>query len=410
MITIDKLDKFNIYASSSLSTDDYNSLSLLYQPLIGSQALFVYEALASLIERNGLRSESLYYVNLLDLLGLDEKTFNDSRLKLEAIGLMETFSNNDDYVLLLKIPLTPTQFLVDSVFGVYLKSKVGDKMFDYLTDHFKIEKFDRKGYKNITVSFNDVFESIDYNDTVKIDGVLLGRKPSGPIQMNNRNFDYNYFLSNIDKSFISYESLEGFKRTIINTSYVYGFNEDEMISLFDESINKTGLFDSKLLKKKANDRYNFKNNNKSPYLAQKDNDNSNSDSFIQVLASTPVKQILDTYWPGYPAIYLKTINDIYENIELDRGVITILIFSILKDKNGELPTLNYFKKVANTWIENGIYDVNAAWNYITRGKQANKEKTIDHPKANKTNVKTAGWVDENRRNLKEGFEMLNEQD
>lgn len=400
MIKIDKLDKFNIYASSSLSTDDYITLSLLYEPLIGSESYVMYQMLFAVVERVGLKSESFYYEGLLDLLGLTDEKFNDNRLKLEAIGLLETFTNSESFVLLLKHPLTPRQFLVDSEFSIYLNSRVGDKMFNYLISRFKIEKFDRKGYRNLTVNFNDVFETIDTSLKNEVKDVILGRKPNSPVKMKNYSFDYEYFLNSIDRQYISYESMEKFKNNIINKSYVFGFDEDEMISLYNESINRNGLFDLKLLNKKAYELYKYKSNNNTPYLGEKQNDEE--DDVLTILANTSIKDLLDAYWPNYPSTYLKTINDIYETIDLDRSVLNILVYRILKEKNGELPTLQYFKKASLTWIERGITTPELALEYI---KRANKDKKeVSKSTQIKENVKTNDWIEDYKKNFMKGFE------
>lgn len=407
MISIDKLDKINIYASSGLSNDDYITLSLLYRPLIGADALSLYQTLYAIIERNGFSSDSIYYEGLLDLLCLSDEQFNSIRLKLEAIGLLETFSNGAKYVFLLKHPLTSKQFLVDSEFSIYLNSKIGNKMFDYILSRLKIDKFDRTGFTNLTVSFDEVFETIDYSNKKEIKDVILGRKPNSPVIMKNREFDYDYFFKSIDRSFIQYESLEKFKNNIINKSYIYGFSEDEMINLYNDSINKLGYFDSKILNKKAYEIYCYKTNNNTPYLGEKSNEEDDED-VLKLLASISIKEVLDMYYSGYPASYLKTINDIYESIDYDRTVLNILIINVLKEKNGDLPNLAYFKKVAKTWLENGINDVDSALNYINRAKKRSKntkDESINNSRAiSNTNVKTSDWVEDYKKNLTKGFE------
>lgn len=403
----DKLDKINIYASSSLSTDDYNSLSLLYQPLIGSMTLGFYQSIYALIERNGLRSEEFFFMNILDLLGMNPDEFHECRLKLEAIGLLETFKNDNNYVLLLKLPLTPNQFIVNSAFGVYLRGKLGTKMFDLLIDHFKIEKFDRKGYTNVTKSFDEVFETIDDIRPIEIDGVILGRKPNTPISMKNNKFSYDDFLKSINKGLIGNLSIEGFKKLIINTSYVYGYDEQDMIELFNDSINKASEFDPKLFKKRASEIYSVKTNRLGPCLGEKYINTKEDDSLMNTLANASIIEMLDTLWPNYPASYLKTISDIYESIDLDPKVINILIFNTLNEKNGQLPTLSYFKKAAKTWIERDITDVTTAWNYIRRTKKESVP-LVKKYNSNNEKVKTNEWVSNFNENVKEGFETLDE--
>lgn len=408
MSQMDKLDQINIYASSSLSSDDIHSLTLLYSPLIGGDATMIFEVLYSLLERNGFSNEVMCFYNLCDLLGVSFDAFENARLKLEAIGLLETFYKDSSYVFLLKQPLTANQFLNDSTLGIYLESKIGDKLFTNLVEHFEIKKFDKKGYENITVSFDDVFETESLNSSVKINGRVLGRKPNTNIQIKNHKFDFDKFASLIDDSHLEYGMSKGFKKLIIDTSYVYAYDEDDMALLYNQSLNKSGVFDSKMLKKKALVLFQYKHNNSSPSLKEKEEILDKNESLMNLLAETSVEEILTQFYPGYPPTYLSTINEIYDNIDLDREVLNILIFSILKDKKGVLPTLSYFKKASITWHEQGITTKERAWEYIQgiSNIKSSKKEDVAYTGNKKQNVKTNDWVEKYKENIGEGMEKL----
>ena len=92
---LDEKSSFQVYSSFSLSADDVNSLSLLYAPLIGSDAFTIYMGLQSLLERNNLKSEIYTHQNFLDMYSYKSTEFYKARIKLEAIGLLITYINND---------------------------------------------------------------------------------------------------------------------------------------------------------------------------------------------------------------------------------------------------------------------------------------------------------------------------
>ena len=50
MLKLDSNSKFNIYSSFTLSNDDVNVISLLYTPLMGSDALMLYLGFQSLLD------------------------------------------------------------------------------------------------------------------------------------------------------------------------------------------------------------------------------------------------------------------------------------------------------------------------------------------------------------------------
>ena len=72
--------KFNIVSSFTLSSDDISVISLLYSPLIGSEATGLYLGLQSLLERNNLKSEVYSHEEIFNLLGYAEKSFLSSSL------------------------------------------------------------------------------------------------------------------------------------------------------------------------------------------------------------------------------------------------------------------------------------------------------------------------------------------
>ena len=95
--SIEPSSKLNIYTSFSLSNDDVQTLSLLYAPLIGSDAFSLYMYFNSLLERNKLECESLTHKDLFTIFSLKPKTFLEARFKLEAVGLLRTYYSEEEY-------------------------------------------------------------------------------------------------------------------------------------------------------------------------------------------------------------------------------------------------------------------------------------------------------------------------
>ncbi|MBO5711697.1 MAG: hypothetical protein J6R47_02560, partial [Acholeplasmatales bacterium] len=158
--SLDKNSKFNIYSTFTLSNDDVSVLSLLYTPLIGSDALMIYLGFQSLLERNNLKSEALIHQDLLDIYSITDKNFLLARYKLEAIGLLTTYVDAEgNYTYCLSAPLTAKNFIKDATLGLYLYSNVRKETFDYLFNHFKLEASNKSGMTNITKTFDEVFTS-----------------------------------------------------------------------------------------------------------------------------------------------------------------------------------------------------------------------------------------------------------
>ena len=195
------LDKITIYASTTINSDDVNVITLLYSPLIGADAYKMYMTLHSLLNRTSLTSHTLLHKEILDILGLDRKTFAQARLKLEAIGLLSTYEHENEYIFLLKSPLTAKGFLSDGVLGMYLYSILGDSEFRRIQKLFQITKVDKTNFVEITASFDDVFKSIE-DIEIKNDEYIVDRRLNTGIKIKNYEFNFNLFQAGIAPTFL----------------------------------------------------------------------------------------------------------------------------------------------------------------------------------------------------------------
>lgn len=375
---LDSNSKFNIYSSFTLSNDDVAAVSLLYGPLIGSDAAILYFAFSSLLERNNLKSEEIIHQDFFDLYSLKPQEFIKARHKLEGIGLLVTYLDNNNYIYLLCPPLSPKTFIKDVTLGLYLYSKLRKETFDFIYEHFKIEKLDKNKYENITKSFDEVYESrLDNDTTFDKFQYILGKKPNKGIVINDYKFDFDYFVKEINTEFLEVGVTKTFKKQICDISFVYGFNEAEMISIFNDSINKSGYYDFRLLKKKANILFTYKKNMNAPKLEEKNEETINNNDIISFLDNASPSELLAQIVPDFPAGYLDNVMEIYSAIELPRGVLNCMIMKVLKDKSGELPSVNYFKKVAESWIMDNIFSTSDAIVYVTTPKDKKKTGNLN---------------------------------
>ena len=391
---VDSNSKFNIYSSFTLSNDDVAVISLLYTPLMGSDALMLYLGFTSLLERNNLKSEEIIHQDFLDIYSMSALSFTKARLKLEGIGLLMSYLKDDKYIYVLCPPLTAKNFIKDATLGLYLYSKIRREAFDYIYNHFKIEKIDKNSYDNITKSFDEVYATqIDNDITYDKFKYILGKKPNRNIKIKDYNFNFDLFVKEINTDFLDTGVTKNFTEQICNLAFVYGFDEVEMIGLYQDSINRSGLYDYRLLKNKANNLFIYKKNMKAPKLVSKDDNVVQNDELVSYLENTSPSILLEDVVPNYPQKYLQTVNDIYSNIELPRGVLNCMILKILKDKSGELPALTYFKRVSESWIKDNVFTTIDAIKYVTTlndGNGDNKNTSITTSSKKKNDIND-GW-------------------
>ena len=200
----DSSSKFNIYSSFTLSNDDVNVVSLLYAPLMGSDALMLYLGLYSLIERNNLKSESIKHEDFFDIFSFTSVSFLKARIKLEGIGLLISYEMQDkSYTYVICPPLTAKSFIKDATLGLYLYAKITKDTFDFIYNHFKVEKIDKANAINITKTFDDVYQSqIDNEITYDKFKYILGKRTNRNLKIKNYNFDFDFFVKGINLDFL----------------------------------------------------------------------------------------------------------------------------------------------------------------------------------------------------------------
>ena len=400
--TFDMLDRITIYASTTLNSDDVNVITLLYSPLIEADAYKMYMTLHALLNRSSLTSHTLLHKEILDILGLNSKTFAEARLKLEAIGLLSTYKNENEYIFLLKSPLTAKGFLSDGVLGMYLYSLLGDSEFKRIQKLFQITKVDKTNFQEITASFDDVFKSIEDID-IKNNEYIVDRRLNTGIKIKNYAFDFNLFASGIAASFLEGKRItKRFETFIINIAYAYGFNEVDMQEIYNKSLNSSGSFDYTLCSKKCRERYALTHEAPLPTLSVKEEvEMSEAEALF---SSLPAKTIIETSTGTNVAsgMDIDKVQQLYQEYDvLPRSVINVCVAYAIKKCDGQVPVYSYFDTILKDWISKGITTFKQAQDITmkTNSKPTNK-------KSGKTVSQEPEWLKEYVKKFEEGVEDL----
>ncbi len=399
--TFDMLDQITVYASTTINSDDVNVITLLYAPLIEADAYKMYMTLHSLLNRTSLTSHTLLQKEILDILGLNPKSFALARLKLEAIGLLSTYKHENEYIFLLKSPLTAKGFLSDGVLGMYLYSLLGDTEFKRIQKLFQITKVDKTNYQEITASFDDVFKSIEEIE-IKNTEYIVDRRLNTGIKIKNYEFDFNLFASNIASAFLEGKRItKRFETFIVNIAYAYGFDEATMQEIYNKSLNSSGNFDYTLCSKRCREMYASLHENQLPKLAVKDE--VEKSEMETIFSNLPAKNIIENSGgiKVASALDIDKVQQLYQEYEtLPRAVINLCVVYAIK-KCGEVPAYNYFDTILKDWLNKGIVTFDLAYQEIT--VRANKPST---KKGSKTKSQEPEWLKDYVKNFEEGVEDL----
>lgn len=388
---MDKLNmKVRILIGSSLSIDDLNVLSLLYMPIIGNRAYTLYMTLYSALNRSS-NTRVVELRDITDLFGITINTLNTDRKRLEAIGLMNTYYKDDEYVLLLKAPFSARHFFNDCILGIYLRNRVGNALFEKLLNLFKVESFNKEGYKNITETFDNVFKDKIDDDIVEYtDGYLIDKKANESLKIGEYNFDYDYFIQQLNLPIVKKNSLTAeFQDTIEKTAYAYNLNEEDMQRVYHRSLDQVGNFsysrmnrEAKLLKKIKEQERLKKNSVKSEglrYIDPRD-----------ILKSMVKDATLDDF---------DTIDRVCADSPYDLGITNVIISHAISKNKMRCPEYSYFMKSIETFQQYKVKTYEEAENFArAQGKyDSSKQENKD---VKKEEVKqTSEWL----KNFKSQF-------
>ena len=227
-------DTFVVVNRTILNENDRKIISMLYQPIIGCIATDLYYTLWADLDKSELLSGEYTHHHLMTSLRIKMDSIIMARKKLEAVGLLKTFlkeGNPNSYVYELFSPIKAVEYFNHPILNIVLYNNVGKKEYENLLKYFKVPKINLSSYKEITSSFDDVFESIPGTlyDNLNTD---LRTNKTGQIKI-DRKFDFDLLISSVPNGLISNRTFsKEVKDLICNLSYVYNLDAMEMIINF----------------------------------------------------------------------------------------------------------------------------------------------------------------------------------
>lgn len=359
-----------------LSSLDYDCLTQLYLPLVGSDSISLY------LNLNNHYKDEVSIRLLLDELGYaNAGAFSKSLYKLEAIGLVKELEKKDapTIICLNKVP-SPKSFLSNPFLKTLLINKIGEVEYENIEAYYK-DKKQYRGYKDVTKSFDEVFKRVKANGIVTTD-----INDDDNIIIRNSQFDYTYFKllfnEEIDKDILNDET---FKDLIIKISYQYELNEQEMHEAVIKSLTINNDIDIEKISMHAGYIYQNRKEGEKVVFTMRDakvftnNFDATDLKLIEMCKNNPIPAVL-TQVNGVKGSLadVRDFNKLQEQTGLAIGVINALIVYLGTIKQGENLSYTYIEKVARKWQEQGVTTVEDAFCIIkeTKEKRDNPKKGI----------------------------------
>lgn len=399
MIYLAREDFYEVHLGSMLSSYDREILTLLYQPFISSDALSLYFTLWSEQNRQDI-FELETHDRLIKTLGISVNDFVEARKKLEATGLIQTFIRKKEdinyYIYLLFAPKTPKEFFKDILFKGLLTKAIGEKETYRLMSYFASKEVNLEGYQEISATFPFVF-SLEYDSNIfKNSGNsirLRGRK----IKSIDQGFDFAIFYKNLfdnhqilQSSFTKEDSKE-----ISRLSLLFGLDELQMSEFVSQIYNfedEKHLDHEKLynLAVKANQFGIIRNTHESNIQYPDENEFGKYANLVSNVPPFEFLKLKQGYTNPAPSD-VRLINQLSSEMNLEFGVINVLIDYVLRKYNNQL-SKELVLKIAGSLKRSKIETAYDAISYFYRFNKRNDKKPA---KKYKKNVSSHEVLDEN---------------
>ena len=384
-------DFLEVRLASMIADYDRDTLSNLYQPMIGFEALSLYMTLWS--EANNEKVSPLCTHEQVFLrMRMPASAFVDARKYLEATGLLKTFvSEGNDFKIYhyeLYAPKSPSGFFDDTLlYGMLIRS-IGENNANRLKKIYVLDTHQDYG-KEITASFAEVFHP-ELNDSSFVEAA----ESKGGVKGRNRGkikgaFSYEQFFTSLKE--ISQLKESAFRKEemkeIERLSTLNGVDENEAANLvnqvYDLEKPKGQRLDfeklASLMQEKTNYKYRYKgkDNDVAPNLNAGTSDLARKINLMETKAPKDYLAYLqDGTRPA--AADIRLINDLSKNYHLPNPVINAVVDYVLAKADNVLSRA-YAEKVAASLVRENARTAVDAMNYLrkvdkkTRGKKQIKK-------------------------------------
>lgn len=325
-----------------LSSEQRQSLNLLYGPLMGKNSICLYEFLGSI--QNLVELEDVYL-----LLNMNASQFDIARNRLEQYHLIETYVHEGDMLILLYAPLLPDSFLCHETYSRLYLASVGAKCFD------KVKLMLYKD-KTVSSSYTKVESPLDVSilDSWNESKEIAFEKVKPTIKQ-KYDFDFATLFKGMDRIFpVRLRTSENLDR-IAEMAKIYGIDAKDMRKYVQRSTNpSTHVFDLEKLKDMVMRNRKVMEVSKDPYKM------------------SPVK-FLQNKQNGIPVVKSDQalIERLCKEFQFPIEVVNTLIEYTLQQTNQQF-SRNYVEKVAASWVRLGVDSRKKALDIINQSSLENK--------------------------------------
>lgn len=427
------VDGYSVSLNDNLPLDYTQSLTHLYQPLIGNYAVILYITLYHQVDMQSHIGIQTHHT-LMNYLNLPLDDVYKARLNLEGIGLLNTYESEENdnmfYIYELKSPFSPKSFFEDAMLSHLLFHNIGETKYRELKEYYT-PNHSYKKLKNITASFNEVFDS-HLSSSDDVESIVPHQQETGPIieqidftwiehMLKQRLIPVKKVLNSKNKQVIQQMMLVyDFTSYDIENILLWSLNDENELNLeeFKEACYHLSISQNKQPAKIGTDK-NSKVKVTSTDESVLKQPKTKKEAFIHELETISPNQLLADHSQGHRASKqdMKDIREIMETQGIPSPVMNVLIHYVLLQSNKKL-SKGYVEKIASHWSRANLKTVEEAMEFAKEEKRQREESIQRKSQPRRYNQKNnkeviPDWFKErktNRENNSTEQEQLNEQD
>ncbi|GGB27719.1 chromosome replication initiation protein [Virgibacillus dakarensis] len=370
------VEGYMVVQKGNLPEGYMRSLTHLYQPLIGITAVMLYQTLLHEIELQQANEPQTHHT-LMNYLNLPLDDIYRARLKLEGIGLLNTYKHqtdkNDYYTYELLEPFAPGDFFEDAMLTQLLYHHVGDEKFTVLKNHY-VTKPRLHGGNNVTAAFHDVFQTFQPQ-----------MEPSDPVKASheesNVQIDFTWMKQMLKQRMIpeKYILTADNRKLISQMMVLYDLAEHEIEKAVMWALTAENKLDTDEFKVACHDL--FKSTHQQSVIKLTDiiakqgktqvktKPATKEEQLIYELETISPKQLLEDLSSGNHASEqdMKIIRDVMTTQGLPSPVMNVLIHYVLLQSNMKLSKA-YLEKIASHWSRANLQTAKEAMEFAKKEK------------------------------------------
>ncbi|MGK7377973.1 replication initiation and membrane attachment family protein [Planococcus sp. 1R117A] len=356
-------DSFKIRLPYPFSNYDRQLLTLLYQPLIGAEAVSFYMTLWA--EGEEAKEEATHYT-LMNILGIPIAKIFEARIQLEAIGLLRTYrkdTENRSFIYDLCPPLDPKSFFMDPLLSMFLFSKIGESAYRKVRDRFMIHTEIGEGFKEVSRTFTDIYQPVHAKAGYPTEQPDLQERKNGSYQTDS-DFDFGLLRQGLSEQLVPTRVLTAMiKDTIAKLAFLYSWGPLDMQKVILLAIDDDYKLTTDGIKKAASEYYKLTVATTAPQLVQAhktepkivEKPKTRQDELILYLESASPVEVLRDIANGKEPLPadVQLANQLVMQYGMEPAVVNVLLQYVLLRTDMKL-TKAYVEKIASHWLRKNV--------------------------------------------------------